>query len=149
MQQNNDSRVVAIALRPARKVPMQEVSAVQAAADGGLDGDHPASPDRGITLLAKAQWDSVVRELGVNLPWHTRRANVLVEGMNLAELIGKTVHLGEIEVAVKAETKPCARMDEIHPGLRAALEPDCRGGVYGRITVGGSITVGDAVVASD
>lgn len=149
MAQSDDVRVLAIALRPSKRAPMQEVSQVRATADGGLEGDHSTSRDRGVTLIAKEQWDQVAGELGVDLPWHTRRANLLVEASSLAGLIGKTVRVGEIEVAVKAETKPCGVMDEIHAGLRAVLEPQCRGGVYGRITAGGTINVGDPVVVVD
>jgi len=36
-------------------------------------------------------------------------------------------------------------MDQQHAGLRQALVPDCRGGVYGQVLTGGTILVGDAV----
>lgn len=149
MSQAYEARILAIALRPAAKAAMQETVHARAETDGGLEGDYSGSADRGITLLDREKWDQVTRELGADIPWHSRRANVLVEGMELAETIGKTVRLGDVQVAVKAETKPCGLMDEIHPGLRAVLEPGCRGGVYGRITVGGTIKVGDPVSVTD
>jgi MOSC domain-containing protein YiiM len=149
MSQARDARILALALRPTAKAAMQEVSQARATAGGGLEGDVSTSADRGITLLDEEKWNQVTCELGTEIPWHTRRANVLVQGIELAQLIGKTVCLGEVEVAVKAETKPCGLMDEIHPGLRAVLEPQCRGGVYGRIVVGGTIRVGDPVSVTD
>jgi MOSC domain-containing protein YiiM len=36
-------------------------------------------------------------------------------------------------------------MDELAPGLRAALTPDWRGGVTGRVIADGTIAVGDEV----
>ena len=36
-------------------------------------------------------------------------------------------------------------MDEIRPGLTAALTPDWRGGVLGRVVQDGEIAVGDEV----
>ena len=36
-------------------------------------------------------------------------------------------------------------MNEQHPGLREALIPRCRGGVYGQVVAGGNIRAGDAV----
>ena len=33
-----------------------------------------------------------------DLPWHTRRANVLVEGLVMTDLIGKTVQIGDVVV---------------------------------------------------
>lgn len=138
-------KVAALALRTKPKGPMQEVHSVTAIANKGLMGDVAARPDRGITLLSAAQWRDVTRELRADLPWHTRRANVLVDAGSLEHLIGKTVCVGAIEVRVEAETEPCGLMDRLHDGLRKALTPECRGGVYGRITRGGKIKIGDAV----
>ena len=43
------------------------------------------------------------------------------------------------------ECDPCSRMEELQPGLRAALTPDWRGGVLGRVIADGEIAVGDSV----
>lgn len=141
----NAGRVVAIAIRTAVKGPMRELREAVASADGGIDGDVKVAAHRGVTLIDRGQWSEVTRELKAELPWHTRRANVLVEGLNLAELIGKQIRIGAVELTVNAETKPCGLMDELHPGLRQALVPDCRGGVYGRVTRSGSFKLGDSV----
>lgn len=138
-------RVLSIALRSPNTGPMREVSAADAVAGGGLVGDVKSAEQRGITLLAARQWERVTDELAADLPWHTRRANVLVECDALGHLIGKRIRVGPVEVEVIAETRPCNLMDQQHPGLRAALVPDCRGGVYGRILTSGPIHVGDAV----
>ncbi|MFH1111309.1 MAG: hypothetical protein V1790_19250 [Planctomycetota bacterium] len=36
-------------------------------------------------------------------------------------------------------------MDQQHAGLRQALVPDCRGGVYGQVLAGGAVCIGDHV----
>ena len=36
-------------------------------------------------------------------------------------------------------------MDESHPGLREALDPDWRAGAYGQVVTGGEIRLGDPV----
>ncbi|MCG8405572.1 MAG: MOSC domain-containing protein [Phycisphaerales bacterium] len=140
-------KVLSIALRSEDNGPMQEVTEVDAAEDGGLSGDVSSSPDRGITFLASEQWGEVTRELGVEIPWHTRRANVLVEANRLGSLIGRTVSVGDIQVKINAETKPCGLMDKLQAGLKDVLKPDCRAGVYGRIIRGGKLRVGDVVKA--
>ncbi|MBI3466943.1 MAG: MOSC domain-containing protein [Planctomycetes bacterium] len=140
-----EGKVVAIAVRTAVNGPMKELSEAHATAAGGLEMDLRVQPQRGITFLAKEQWEEVTRELGVELPWHTRRANVLVEGLRLADLIGKTIRFGDVEVAVRGETDPCSVMDREHSGLRAALTPAFRGGVHGRVMRGGTFRVGDAI----
>lgn len=140
-------KVLSIALRSCKNGPMQEVTEVEAVESGGLVGDVASSPNRGITFLASGQWTDVTRELEVNIPWHTRRANVLVEAERLGDLIGRTISVGEVQVKINAETKPCELMDRLQPGLLNALKPDCRAGVYGQIVRGGRLSVGDVVKA--
>ena len=74
-----------------------------------------------------------------------RRANVVVRGVALKESIRGGLRIGDCLIRVAGETRPCRLMDDVAVGLQKALDPDCRGGVYGRILVGGEITVGDQV----
>ncbi|MBW7907012.1 MAG: MOSC domain-containing protein [Phycisphaerae bacterium] len=138
--------VLAMALRTAVNGPMQEVREAVVVADGGLAGDLRSSPERGVTLISAPQWKQVCEELGVKLPWHTRRANVLLDVDRLAPLAGRRLRLGEVELDVLSETKPCGLMDQQHAGLRNALRPEWRGGVCCRVLKGGILRVGDAVV---
>jgi MOSC domain-containing protein YiiM len=124
---------------------MREICEAEAVADGGITANLKVHPKRGITLLAKEQWRAAMLELGAELPWHTRRANVLVEGLDLEGLIGRRVLLGGVELLIGGETTPCAMMDKQYEGLKAALAPECRAGVYGRVVQGGRFRVGDTV----
>jgi MOSC domain-containing protein YiiM len=138
-------RVAGIAVRTARKGPMREVNSATAPADGWLDADVKSTADRGITFISREQWREVVAELGADLPWHTRRANVLTEGLRLGDLIGKVVRVGTLEVQINGETEPCGYMDQLHAGLKDTLGPECRGGVYGRVSKPGTFSVGDSI----
>lgn len=136
-------KVLGIALRTAVAGPMKEVRTVFGFAGRGLEGDVESKPERGITFISARQWEDVTRELGTILIWHSRRANVLIDTGSMEPLIGQKLRLGELSIRIRAETHPCALMDRIRPGLRAALTPDCRGGVHGEILKGGSFSVGD------
>lgn len=149
MHETAVGRIRAIAVRTAEDGPMKEIARTVALVDGGLEGDIAVSADRGVTFIASGQWKQVVAELGTELPWHTRRANILVECDGLGDLIGKTVRIGDVRVHVNAETKPCGLMDKLHDGLKTALVPDCRAGVYGRVVAGGEIRVGDHLIVSE
>jgi MOSC domain-containing protein YiiM len=138
-------KIEGIAVRTAKNGPMKELSQANAEAGGGIEGDLRASLDRSITLLSADQWAQTMQELNRDLPWHTRRANVLVSGSGLGRLIGHEIQLGSVRVAVKGETAPCGLMEQLCPGLREALTPDCRGGVLGRITQSGTLTIGDEI----
>lgn len=142
----NRGKVSAIAIRTAKLGPMREIESANVVAGGGIDGDLPVRPERGVTLISKEQWAEVTGELGADLPWHTRRANVLIDGLRLSSLVGKRIRIGEVELAVHGETKGCAVMDALFEGLRAALKPEMRAGVHCEVIRGGRFAVGDRVV---
>jgi len=144
--------VKGIAVRTARRGAMKEMEEAEVRADFGLVDDVPRkSVERGMTFLLREQWDEVNKELGDDLPWHTRRANVLLEGAeSLLPLVGKRIRVGDnVEVVIVDETRPCGLMEYLRPGLEEVLRKDGRGGVLGRVMTGGMVRVGDAVVISD
>jgi MOSC domain-containing protein YiiM len=53
------------------------------------------------------------------------------------------LHIGEVELQITMETRPCHLMDRAHEGLRAALRPEWRGGVCCVVRRGGAIKLGD------
>lgn len=139
-------KILAIALRSSKRGPMELVDRATASENGGIEPNHNVQTDRGITFISSEQWSEVQQELNApELPWHTRRANVLVEGLVMRDLLGKTVQIGDVVVDIKQETEPCGLMDKLHQGLRKTLEPACRGGVHGRVVQGGDIAVGDTI----
>jgi len=138
-------KIVAIAIRTEKNGPMRELERATGVQNQGLAEDLPCSTERGLSLLSQHQWETVQTEMGKQLPWHTRRANVLVDAGTLEPLLGKRLRIGQLEMEVLDETTPCGLMDKIEPGLRKTLSPEFRGGVLGRICVGGEIKVGDQI----
>ncbi len=140
----------AIAHRPIDGDPMIEATQCRVVIGRGLDTENRKRGQREVTLLSFESWTDVCRELGADVAWHARRANFLVEGINLAAAIGKIVSIGEVRLQIHGETKPCHIMDEQNAGLRQALVPEFRGGVFGQVLAGGTIRVGDRIfLASD
>lgn len=135
-----------IARREKSRAPMEEVGSAQLSPERGLAGDCKGLkfPKRQVTLLSRALWESALFVLGnPPLHWTARRANLLVENIHLPRGRGSRLQLGHAILEVTGETTPCARMDEMWPGLRRALADDGRGGVTCRIVEGGLITIGD------
>ena len=102
-------------------------------------------PSRQVTVLSKESWAEVCAELGKEMPWTFRRANLLVEGVHLPNSKGKKMIIGDVEMEVTFETTPCYVMDEAENGLKNALIPDWRGGVVCRVVKEGEIKCGDTV----
>lgn len=137
--------VRALAVRPGDHEKMVEHFKARATKGKGLDGDERAKGKRGITFLDADRWFDVIAELDTVLPWHTRRANVLVQGIDLSQTIGMRLRVGEVIVHIWGETKPCDEMEELCKGLKAFLKPHMRGGVHGEVLSGGLIRVNDPV----
>lgn len=109
----------------------------------GIAGNANQGGKRQVTVIAEDAWREVERELGAEVDPRSRRANVMVRGLDLEESLGSILRLGECAILVRGATRPCELMDEMHPGLRAALARHWRGGVYGEIVDGGVIRLGD------
>jgi len=116
-------------------------------ANGGLESETRKPGPRAVTLLSKEAWSDVCEELSVELVWQTRRANLLVEGLDLRAVLGKRLRIGEVCLLIHGESKPCKLMEQQHEGLREAMKPYVRGGVFGEVLESGTIHIGDTIVA--
>lgn len=131
---------------------MEVVDAVSVNCDAGVQGDCRGviapgkSGRRQISLIEADSWSAAMADLQAAIPWQERRANLLVEGLRLPREAGRVIAIGKsLRIETTCECDPCSRMDELVPGLRAALTPDWRGGVLGRVISDGDIAVGDEV----
>lgn len=134
------------------KGPMEVIDRVRVTIEGGLDGDFrgaikPGGPGRRqVTLMERSDWAAAMAEIGRDLPWQERRANLLVDDLDLPQEVGVRLRVGrDVLLEVTRETDPCHRMETLAPGLFAALMPDWRGGACMRVLAGGAIAVGDAI----
>jgi MOSC domain-containing protein YiiM len=118
---------------------------VTARAGAGLVDNANQGGKRQVTVIETRRWAALEAALGRSLDPAIRRANLLVSGVELAESVGRVLRIGGVRLVVRGETLPCARMDQAAPGLRAAMEPDWNGGVYGEVLDDGEIAVGDTV----
>jgi MOSC domain-containing protein YiiM len=105
---------------------------------------------RQVSIMEAEAWAAALDGLGLAAedrpPWSERRANLLVEGLRLPREPGSVIAIGAtLRIEITVETVPCERMEAVAPGLKAALLPDWRGGVCGRVLTDGEIAVGDEV----
>ena len=125
---------------------MEELIEVRIEIDSGLEGDARGTKrQRQVSILFEDDWEDACNELGSNLSWLTRRANLLVKGMRAPRIPGTTLKIGAVELQICVETEPCDLMDKQHLGLRAKLENDWRGGVCCSVKKPGNIKIGDVI----
>ena len=140
--------VAGLALKPTKGQPLKLVDAMEIK-PRGIVGNIEQDAHRRITLISKERWNETNAELGTDLSWETRRSNILVEGINLGDCIGKRVQIGGVTLQINGETEPCGLMNTLCQGLMQALTPDYRGGVYGSVESEGNIAIGDTVSVVD
>lgn len=138
-------RLEAIWIKRAHRGPMDPAQSADLEAGRGLKGNADQGRRRQVTLIEREAWQRAEEELGTSVPASARRANLLVSGVELAESRDRVLVVGGRRLRIRGETRPCNRMDEAQPGLREALDPEWRGGVYAEVLDDGEIAVGDEV----
>lgn len=135
--------IVAIWVKRFRQAPMDPVTEAVAVEDRGIAGNANQGGKRQITLIDESRWAEAQAEVGVAVDPSTRRANLMLRGVDLEKTNGQMLRLGEVLVRIYGETRPCNQMEEARPGLRKALSPRWRGGAFAEVVKGGTIRVGD------
>jgi len=143
-------QLLGIAVRPVRHGPMNQVDTVWITTKSGVGNDARGAPGRRqVTIISQQGWTAACSELGLDqLSWTTRRANLLVAGIELQGKIGYDLRIGNAVLTISGETKPCQVMEQAQSGLMTALKPEWRGGVTCRVTRSGEASVGCEVVLS-
>jgi MOSC domain-containing protein YiiM len=139
-------QLLGIAVRSATRAPMETKQCVQITEQSGVEGDYRGKyGPRQITVLSQEAWNEACKDVQTELPWTTRRANLLISGLELEQTTRKILQIGDVRLAITGETEPCERMDMQHQGLRKTLTPAWRGGVTCFVMTEGEIQVGDEV----
>ncbi|MBX3594495.1 MOSC domain-containing protein [Sphingomonas sp.] len=148
-------RIAGIARHPFPKAPMETIEHARVTLEGGIAGDYRGAMKgrpykRQVSLIEAGDWDAAMALVGHSIGWEQRRANLLVEGMDLPQTVGTRLRIGaDVVLEVRCETDPCARMEALAEGLRAALTPDWRGGVCTMVVAAGEIALGDEIRIED
>ena len=76
-------KVLQIAIREASRAPMQILDVAQMTTEKGVVGDFRGTVlGRQVTVVVREAWEAACADLGMDVDWTTRRANVLVEGLD-------------------------------------------------------------------
>lgn len=150
--------LAAIYLRPARGVPCESVTTVEATADKGLVGDrssltvsrNPLGSNRQVTLIQAEHIAVISALLGKPVAAALLRRNLVVSGINLlaAKSLFKQqpmrLHIGDVILELTGPCEPCSKMETLL-GFGAYNAMRGHGGVNAKVLQGGQLSIGDKV----
>jgi len=143
--------VASILVAPVAEAPLSPVDEAKALPGRGLEGDRYAfgvgtfsAPGRGyeLTLVRAEELDAL------GLAWELSRRNVVTRGIDVNLLVGRRFRIGAVECVGRRLAEPCSHLDRLSgPGLLRPLVH--RAGLRADILAGGTIRVGDEIIAVD
>jgi len=152
----SSGRVASLHLHPIEPgEPLQSLEAIEAVAGKGIHGEpryfekisrRTGKPSRRhISLIEREQISEHAAALGLeSIPPGAVRANVETFGIDLINLVGYEVQIGQAVLFLYEARTPCEKMDAICSGLRARMG-NSRQGVLAEVIRSGKIRVNDAI----
>jgi MOSC domain-containing protein YiiM len=150
------STVVSIHVAATGAAPMKSVANVRALTGKGLEGDRysiklgtysnqPGS-GRDVTLIEIEAVEALKRDYGIELDAGLARRNIVTRGVSLNHFVEKEFRIGEVILRGTRLCEPCAHMEKltVKGAMRALIH---RGGLRAEIVKGGTIRIGDQIVA--
>lgn len=141
----SEGRLRYIWIKRARRGPMDSSDTAELIAGRGIVGNTDQGGYRQVTIMESEAWSALMKQFDSELPPAARRANLLIEGIDLADARERVIRIGPCRLRIRGETKPCERLNEALPGLKEAMSDNWSGGAFGEVLDDGVISVGDAV----
>jgi MOSC domain-containing protein YiiM len=132
-------------VKRAHRGPMDPVDQAVLIEGRGMEDSANLGSHRQVTVIALERWLEMMAELEADVDPSARRADLMVSGVDLERSRGRLLRVGECVIRIGGEVRPCERMEQAFRGLRDAMTPRWRGGVWGDVVRGGPIAVGDPV----
>ena len=85
-----------------KRGPMDPVDSVRIVAGQGITGNADQGGRRQVTIIEQELWNGMMAGLSASLPPETRRANLMVSGIGLANSEGRVLQVGKRNVEIRA-----------------------------------------------
>ena len=132
-----------------QKLKIEKVNNVEVVAGKGIKGDrnyHDYNEARKqITLIESESIDYYNQKFNTNFSYLDLRRNLITKNIQLNELIGKKLSIGQIDIQVHDLCRPCNYLQEILGKDNIIKEFLRRGGLRCEILISGNIKVGDEI----
>ena len=143
------SEVYKLGISTKNNQPISEVNSIDVIANQGVVGDRHFSefndPYNQISLIESENIDYYNIKYGLNIPYVDFRRNIITKGIQLNNLVGKKILIGEVKLEVIDLCRPCRHLSETLGHENIIKEFLRRGGLRCQILTSSSIKINDKI----
>ena len=147
------SKVLKLGITDNNNKKIIEVKSIDVLANKGIVGDRHFNdyndPYCQLSLIESENIDYYNTKYGLNIPYTDFRRNVITKGINLNNLIGKKLQIGNVKVEGVDLCRPCKHLTEMLNQENILKEFLRRGGLRCQILSSSSISIGDEIKILD
>ena len=143
------SEVYKLGISVANSKPINEVSSIDVLANQGVVGDRHFKefndPYNQLSLIESENIDYYNIRYGLNIPYLDFRRNIITKGIQLNDLVGKKILVGEVELEGIDLCRPCRHLSEVLGQENIIKEFLRGGGLRCQILTSSSIKISDKI----
>ena len=143
------SEVYKIGISDNNNKPINEVISIDVLANQGVLGDRHFSkfndPYNQLSLIESENIDYYNIKYGLNISYIDFRRNIVTKGIQLNDLVGKKILVGDVELEGIDLCRPCKHLSETLGQENIIKEFLRRGGLRCKILTSSCIRVGDKI----
>ena len=129
--------------------PIKEVDSIEVLANKGVVGDRHFQdfndPYNQLSLIESENIDNYNIRFGLNIPYIDFRRNVITKGVQLNDLVGKKLKVGNVELEAIDLCRPCRHLTEMLNQDNVLKEFLRKGGLRCQILSSSNINIGDKI----
>ena len=147
------SKVLKLGITGNNNKKIIEVNSIDVLANKGIIGDRHFNdyndPYCQLSLIESENIDYYNTKYGLNIPYTDFRRNVITKGIDLNNLIGKKLQIGNVKVEGIDLCRPCKHLTEMLNQENILKEFLRKGGLRCQILTSSSISIGDEIKILD
>ena len=132
---------------------ISEVNSINVLSNQGIVGDRHFSefndPYNQLSLIESENIDYYNNKYSLNIPYIDFRRNVVTKGIQLNDLVGKKILVGNVELEGIDLCRPCRHLSEVLGQDNIIKEFLRRGGLRCQVLSSSSIKIGDQIKILD
>ena len=143
------AKVFKLGIAASNNQPIKEVNSIEVLANKGIVGDRHFhdfnDPYNQLSLIESENIDEYNIKFGLNIPYIDFRRNIVTKGIQLNNLIGKKLKVGNVELEGIELCRPCRHLTEMLDQKNVLKEFMRKGGLRCQILSSSEITIGDKI----